>query len=68
MTKAVSKRLKREVTIAAIKQEILKTATERPHLEQAQVLCKYKDNEEPRVDSCVENGGDQQEERERRCC
>ena len=32
---AVSKRLKREATIAAIKQEILKTATERPDLEQA---------------------------------
>ena len=32
---AVSKRLKREATIAAIKQEILKFATERPDLEQA---------------------------------
>ena len=31
----VSKRLKREATIAAIKQEILKTAAERPDLEQA---------------------------------
>ena len=31
----VSKRLKREATIAAIKQEILQTATERPDLEQA---------------------------------
>ena len=32
---AVTKRLKREATIAAIKQEILKTATERPDWEQA---------------------------------
>ena len=32
---AVSKRLKREATIAATKQEILKTATETPDLEQA---------------------------------
>ena len=32
---AVTKRLKREATIAAIKQEILKTATVRPELEQA---------------------------------
>ena len=32
---AVSKRLKREATIAAIKREILKAATERPDLEQA---------------------------------
>ena len=32
---AVSKRLKREATLAAIKQEILKTRTERPDLEQA---------------------------------
>ena len=31
----VSKRLKREATIAAIKQEILKTAAEKPGLEQA---------------------------------
>ena len=31
----VSKRLKREATIAAVKQEILKTAAERPDLEQA---------------------------------
>ena len=31
----VSKRLKREATIAAIKQEILKTVAERPDLEQA---------------------------------
>ena len=32
---AVTKRLKREATIAAIKQEILKTDTERPEMEQA---------------------------------
>ena len=32
---AVSKRLKQEATIAAIKQEILKTVAERPNLEQA---------------------------------
>ena len=32
---AVMKRLKREATIAAIKQEILKTDTERPEMEQA---------------------------------
>ena len=32
----VSKRLKREATIAAIKQEILKTVAERPDLEHAQ--------------------------------
>ena len=32
---AVTKRLKREATIAAIKQEIVKTDTERPEMEQA---------------------------------
>ena len=32
---AVTKRLKREATIAAIKQEILKTAAEKPEMEQA---------------------------------
>ena len=35
----VSKRLKREATIAAIKQEMLKTAAERPDLEQAHKFC-----------------------------
>ena len=35
----VSKRLKREATIAAIKQEILKIAAERPDLEQAHKFC-----------------------------
>ena len=36
---AVLKRVKREATIAAIKQEILKTATERPDLEEAHKFC-----------------------------
>ena len=35
---AVTKRLKREATIAAIKQETLKTDTERPEMEQARKL------------------------------
>ena len=58
----VSKRLKREATIAAIKQEILKNAAERPDLEQAHklYLCNNQNIEESRVDSCIENGGDQQ--------
>ena len=64
--KAVTKRVKREATIAAIKQEILNIVNERSEMmEQAQVLCKHQNNEEPRVDSCVKNGRGQQEERER---
>ena len=63
----VSKRLEREATIAAIKQEILKTAAERPDLEQAQILCKHQNIEDPRVDSCIDNGGDQQVARKRSC-
>ena len=34
----VSKRMKRETTIAAIKQKILKTVEERPDLEQAHIF------------------------------
>ena len=32
-----------------------------------QVLCKHQDNEEPRVDTCIKNGGDQQVERKKSC-
>ena len=57
---AVSKRLKREATIAAIKEEILKTVPEgRVRFGTgAQVLCKHQDNEESRIDSGVAHGGD----------
>ena len=58
----VSKRLKREATIAAIKQEILKTAAERPDLEQA-----HKFDASIRTLRSPENGGDQQVERKRSC-
>ena len=56
-------RLKREATVAAIKQEIFKIAAERPDLEQAHILCKHQDVEEPRVDSCFKNGGNKWRER-----
>ena len=43
----VSKRMKRETTIAVIKQEIFKTVEERPELEHAhEFLLKYQNDEE----------------------
>ena len=63
----VSKSQEREATIAAIKQVILKTAAERPDLEQAQIPCKHQNIEKPQVDPCIENGGDQQVARKRSC-
>ena len=63
---AVTKRLKREATIAAIKQEILKTDTERPEVEQAhKFYANIRTMREPRVDSRIKNDGDQQVERKR---
>ena len=32
-----------------------------------QILCKYHDKQEPRVDTCIKNGGEQQVERKRSC-
>ena len=57
----VSKRMKRETTIAVIKQEIFKTVEERPELEHAHELCSSKRTlrKESRVNSCIENGRDQ---------
>ena len=63
---AVSKRLKREATIAAIKTRDSQDCYREARFGTgAQNLCKHQDNEEPRVDSCVKNDGDQQVERER---
>ena len=42
----VSKRMKRETTIAVIKQKILKTVEERPDLEHTQILLKHQNFEE----------------------
>ena len=64
----VSKRLKREATIAAIKEEILKTAAERPRFGTGtQILRKHQNIEKSRVDSCIEKGGDQHLARKRSC-
>ena len=64
----VSKRLKREATIAAIKQEILKTVAEMPDLEHAhKFYSSIRKIEESRVDSCIENGRDRQVARKRSC-
>ena len=64
----VSKRLTQEATVAAIKQEILKTVAERARFGGRHT--KFTQASElwgVRVDSCIENGRDQQVARKRRC-
>ena len=62
----VSKRLKREATIAAIKQEILKNCCREARVGPgSQNFLKHQNFEESRVDSCIKNGRDQQVARKR---
>ena len=63
----VSKRLKREVRIAAIKQDSQHCYRDARFGTSTQSLCKHQNTEEPRVDSCIKNDGDQQVERKRSC-
>ena len=56
----------RETMIEAIRQAILKTVKREASFgTSAQVLRKHQNNEEPRADSCIMNGGDQQEARKK---
>ena len=64
----VSKRLKREATIATIKQEVLKTVAERPELEHAhEFYSSIRTLRSPESIQASENGGDQQVARKRSC-
>ena len=54
----VSKRMKREATIATIKQEIQNCHREARCGTGTQILCTHQNTEEPRVESCIKNGGD----------
>ena len=64
----ISKRLKREATIAAIKPRNSQNCCREARFGTCtQILLKHQNIEESRVDSCIENGRDQQVARKRSC-